>query len=76
MTFTSKKDTSKAIFIPAAGWATDGSIFNSGSGGLVWSSMLSASNVTYGIGFEFNSSGVYLNENGCYHGYSVRGVIG
>ena len=38
--FTSKKDASKSIFIPAAGLAWGGLVQNSGDGGYVWSSML------------------------------------
>ena len=41
MSFTSKKDKSKFIFIPAAGCALDGLVDGSGYYGYVWSSMLS-----------------------------------
>ena len=43
--FTSKTDTSKSIFIPAAGNAWDGSVSYSGDDGCVWSSMLSTCNL-------------------------------
>ena len=77
MTFTSTKDTSKSIFIPAAGYAWDGSLDNSGSYGSVWSSMLSADYVFGGQYLDFGSG--YANLNGGYDrgsGFSVRGVIG
>lgn len=75
--FKSKKDDSKSIFIPAAGAASDGSLYYSGSNGNVWSSMLSAGNVIYGQRLTFGSSSVYLSSN--YDrgsGFSVRGVLG
>ena len=74
--FTSKKDDSKSIFIPAAGFASNGLLCDSGSCGYVWSSVLSAGNVSYGQGLIFFSSYVYLDNCGRYGGFSVRGVIG
>ena len=72
----SKSDTSKTIFFPAAGFAWNGSVYNSGSNGLVWSSMLNAGNVDYGQNLYFYSSNVILNYYCRYSGLSVRGVIG
>ena len=46
--FTSKKDGTKSIFIPAAGFAWDGSVRNSGDYGNVWSSMLNTDSVNSG----------------------------
>ena len=60
--FTSKNGNS--IFIPAAGYASDGSLLDSGSYGEVWSSMLSAGGVDYGQGLGFGSSGVNLGGYG------------
>lgn len=75
--FTSKIDTSKSIFIPAAGDAWDGSLYGRGGNGNVWSSMLSTSNVFGGQGLYFGSGNVNLDSlNGRYDGFSVRGVIG
>ena len=75
--FTSKSDTSKSIFIPAAGCAQDGSIHNGGGSGYVWSSMLSAGSVGYGQVLYFLSGGAGLNGIGSrYGGFSVRGVLG
>lgn len=74
--FTSKTDPSKSIFIPATGFAWNGSVYFRGSGGFVWSSMLRSSSVCGGQGLRFGSDGAYLDINGRYGGFSVRGVIG
>ena len=76
MTFTSKKDPLKSIFIPAVGDAMNGSIGYSGKVGNIWSSMLDKGYVRYGQGLYFDSKGAYLID--CYaryHGFSVRGVL-
>ena len=74
--FTSKKDASKTIFIPAAGDAWGGSILNSGDFGDVWSSALSTDGVNGGQNLYFLSGGVDLGSDGRYVGFSVRGVLG
>ena len=75
--FTSKKDASKSIFIPAAGYAWDDLIDLSGSYGGIWSSMSGTHYVDGGQYLRFNSSGVSLGSYGYrYGGLSVRGVIG
>ena len=76
MTFTSKKDESKLIFIPAAGFAWDGSVHYSGGNGGVWSSMLYTDLVDSGQYLYFGSGNVDLNINGRCSGLSVRGVVG
>ena len=75
--FTSKIDTSKSIFIPAAGNALDGSLHDSGSYGDVWSSVLSTNNVISGQYLDFGSGYVRLYSSyvRC-NGFSVRGVLG
>lgn len=75
--FTSKKDTSKSIFIPIAGYAWNGSVRNSGNYGYVWSSMLSSNYFSYGKNLVLVSGYDSLNY-GSYrcNGFSVRGVIG
>ena len=73
--FTSKSDSSKSIFIPAAGDAADGSVRNSGGYGLVWSSMLGTDLVSYGQYLYFYSGFVGLDSLSRYNGLSVRGVI-
>ena len=74
--FTSKKDGTKSIFIPAAGYAGGGSVQSSGGRGNVWSSMLSPGNVEYGQSLYFGSDNVYLSYNRRCDGFSVRGVVG
>lgn len=77
-TFTSNKDTSKSIFIPAAGYAYNGSVRDSGSNGCVWSSTLALFDVKNGRYLDFYSGGgASLNPLGeRSFGLSVRGVIG
>ena len=73
--FTSKNG--KSIFIPAAGYAWDGSLSSSGSGADVWSSMLGADYVSRGQDLYFSSGNAYLNySNSRCGGFSVRGVLG
>ena len=74
--FTSKKDGSKSIFIPAAGFVWDGSVQDSGGYGDVWSSVLLADYVSRGQNLFFFSGNVYLGNYGRCSGLSVRGVIG
>ena len=75
--FTSKTDNSKSIFIPAAGYASNGSLHLGGSEAYVWSSMLNTLNVSNGQYLGVYSSYVSLNNYGCRcNGFSVRGVLG
>ena len=73
--FTSKKDSSKSIFIPAAGYASGGSVNFSGSFGYVWSTLLIANNVNHGHLLRFYSDNSKLDYGYRYYGFSVRGVI-
>ena len=74
MIFTSKADTSKSIFVPAAGYVDDGSLDDVGSYGYLWSSSLHES-YSYSAWFlYFNSSGVNSNNYGRFSGFSVRAV--
>ena len=74
--FTSKKDETKSIFIPASGYAWDGSIYNSGKLCYAWSSMLSSKYVNYGMSFNFFISRVYESYYYRSLGFPIRGVIG
>ena len=74
--FTSKKDSSKSIFIPAAGFACDGEVLYSGDFGGVWSSVLLRGSADYGQYLGFNSYYVGLCYSSRCYGFSVRGVIG
>ena len=78
VTFTSKKDTSKSIFIPAAGNAIDGSLDYSRTS-IVWGSDVSIM-FTYDANaiLYFEDTHEAYNDYYCerYLGQPVRGVIG
>ena len=75
--FTSKKDVSKSIFIPASGYASKGVVYNIRIFGRIWSSMLSANYVGCGqYLFLPSAENICLNSYSRYYGHSVRGVIG
>ena len=74
--FTSKEDTSKFIFIPAAGHADNGSVYNAGSNGAIWSSMLSTGRADYGQYLDLHTDSVHLFDNFRHYGFRVRGVLG
>ena len=75
--FTSKKDVSKSVFIPAAGDAENGLIFGIGRYGFVWSNMLNSKHNDSGRTFGFISVSANLdNYLSRFCGLSVRGVIG
>ena len=76
MAFISKKDKSKFIFIPAAGYAKEGFVNDSGTDGFIWSSALSTVYIIDGQFLFFSSDGIelYCGDRG--NGFSVRGVIG
>ena len=74
--FTSKTDTSKYIFITAAGNCYYGSVLDVGYYGYVWSSSLSASYPNYAWYLGFHSGNCYVSYgNDRYDGQSVRGVM-
>ena len=79
MTFTSNKDTSKFIFIPAAGaYSNDEQVYDVGNIGSIWSSTISDFQENYGMKLDIDSSGAFLDTYGLpsYFLRSVRGVIG
>ena len=73
--FTSKKN-GKSIFIPAAGYVSNGSLQYGGSEAVVWSSMLVAYVFYNGQYLGFYSYNVSLDDYYRCCGFSVRGVIG
>lgn len=78
MKFTSKKDSSKSIFIPAAGYVWNGLYSGIRQIGCIWSSMLDEKNTNCGYGQRFYI-GPYGTKTGYSYrdyGFSVRGVIG
>ena len=72
--FTSKTDTSKYIFIPAAGGCRDGSVYNVGYYGYVYSSSLDTSNPNTDWYLTFGSDRCFMVNGYRYYGRSVRGV--
>ena len=72
--FTSKTDTSKYIFIPAAGRCDDGSVDWIGSDGYVWSSSLDTSYPSSARRFAFNSRNADTAGDYRYYGCCVRPV--
>ena len=64
------------LFIPAAGYAGDGSVDDVGNVGYVWSSSLNSSGVESGSVLGFDSSDVSVYGSYRYYGQSVRGVVG
>ena len=74
--FTSKKNFSKSIFIPAAGDAWKVLIECNGIYGSIWSSMLSVIYVNGGQYLSFSSRDTGLGSYVRRIGFPVRGVIG
>ena len=74
VSFTSKKDESKSIFIPAAGTALNGSIIQSGNAVGSWINQLSLNDNGYCLYGNSSMGGRYKLPRYC--GISVRGVIG
>ena len=73
--FTSKKDTSKYIFIPAAGVREDSSSFMQGFNGNVWSSSLFTSRPKNAWYLNFFSDDFYVDYADRNYGLMVRGVL-
>jgi hypothetical protein len=73
--FTNKSDSSKYIFIPAAGWCNNGLRNDVGSFGSAWSSSLDSYSHNYALYLSFNSSGVSAAYDSRFVGRSVRGVL-
>ena len=72
--FSSKTDTSKYIFIPAAGYYYNGSLTDVGSYGNIWSSSLSASDPSSAWLLHFNSGNCDMGNYDRCIGQSVRAV--
>ena len=71
--FTSKNN-GNSIFIPAAGNCYDGSVYNVGNNGSVWSSSLNASSPRNAWNLHFNSGSCDMSSYYRCNGWSVRGV--
>ena len=79
--FTSKTDTSKYIFIPAAGYYDYGSVHSVGDNGRVWSSSLHASGsdnawyLNFFNDYEYDDFYYEITNHGRFFGFCVRGVF-
>ena len=74
---TDKKDSSKTLFFPAAGFCNDGSVKNVGNGGIYWSSSLFTVSRDNAYNLNFTSSNLlWGNTSPRFVGCSVRPVIG
>ena len=75
MKFVNKTDSSKYIFIPASGNAWDGSFYNVGDYGSLWSSSVytSGAQLASGLYFHSDSYGVFSSYRSS--GHCVRGVV-
>ena len=74
--FTSNKEgyQNNSIFIPAAGRCYDGSVYNVGYYGYVWSSSLYTSDPSYAWSLNFYSGNCNMSNGSRCYGQSVRGV--
>ncbi|MBR5323957.1 MAG: hypothetical protein IKV14_03955 [Muribaculaceae bacterium] len=63
-----------SIFLPAAGYRNDGSIYSAGSLGYYWSSSLLTFSGHDAYGVDFNSSRIMASFFGRFSGQSVRAV--
>ena len=64
------------IFLPAAGFRWDGSLYDAGSYGFYWSRALDPGNSDYAFNLYFGSGGVHRDFYGSRHlGYAVRAVL-
>ena len=73
--FTSETDSSKYIFLPAAGYFNSGSQSSAGSYGNYWSSYPDSSSGAYRLSFSSGSKDVNGGSYR-YYGFSVRPVVG
>ena len=74
---TDKKDRSKTLFFPAAGYCGDGSVSRVGDGGSYWSSSLRTDRRRNAYSLYFDSHGAsWGSSSGRYFGYAVRPVVG
>ena len=72
--FISKIDSSKYIFLPFAGVATEGSFEVLGIIGGVWSSSVSSDNPEYAYSMVFNDSACGIDPSNRCDALPVRGV--
>ena len=73
---TDKKDSSKTLFFPAAGYCEDGSVLGVGEYGSYWSSSLEINGEQDAYFFIISSDGVFWVSYGRCFGFAVRPVVG
>ena len=66
----------KSIFIPAVGYASNGSVKNSGSYGNIWTPVMDTLGISDGQYLRFVSGNIFQGISLRYIGSPVRGVIG
>lgn len=72
--FTSNTN-GNSIFVPAAGYCSDGSVYDVGFYGFLWSSSLNESYPMNGWYLYFYSDNVGMHGNYRYNGFTVRAVL-
>lgn len=73
---TAKDGSGAELFFPAVGLCYDGSVYNVGTGGCLWSSSLYSSK-SYALSLGFQTGNTWWSSNAYRHkGYAVRGVVG
>ena len=72
--FTSKTDTSKYIFIPAAGYCGNGSVRTVGDYSVVWSSSLYDSSFAFYLDSVYSEDPFVVNFDYRCNGFSARGI--
>ena len=72
--FTSKIDSSKKLFFPAAGGGFYSSVNSQGTNGFYWSSSLNSSDIIYSQSLLFLSGNIYTGNATRFNGLPIRGV--
>ena len=72
--FTSKTDTTKYIFIPAAGYYYNGSVSKVGNNGYIWSSSLYISSIAFYLDSVYSEDPFVEDFNHRCDGFSARGI--
>lgn len=68
------KSNGASLFLPAAGYRNEGSLFSAGSWGGYWSRSLFTNDSNYACCLDFSSSGIDWYGSGRCYGFSVRPV--
>lgn len=74
--FTSKKDATKSIFIPASGDIDNGKLVDVEYYGFIWSSTLNKKHLAFSTSLGVWAGSAYAGITPRFNGASVRGVIG